>query len=305
MIATLLLASLYGMAQQGVIADSSGQVLYLFEDDKVLDAGGELKYTITGNMLFRGESQKKRDIILLVNSEDLFGRKLGRAFGSDMKTPAFMIYSGGFYLGGYPTSQQYLLGYYQLDETLGVLVFDKDSVLIATIQGEGLSNGQLTISFHLIMQQFALDESLKAELANIIVSSQGDFRESGTIKKLWTTGDEEFIWDGYSIKRRFNSFDYEEWKFDGSTLQRAWYSGGTEYSWDGQTLKQSFGNVNEEYTWDGRVMKSRWSQTGQAYTMQGNIVKPQWDSTGDEEWQIDGHVPVPIIMMVVFGLLRK
>ena len=44
-------------------------------------------------------------------------------------------------------------------------------------------------------------------------------------------GSDEFVWDGYMLKRKWNSFDYEEWTFDGVSLRRMWYAGNEEFVW--------------------------------------------------------------------------
>lgn len=304
-ICLLLFMSIAMWAQQGYVSDTTGAVLFKLDDTQILTPTDEVKFSITGNILFKGESQKKRDIVMLVNSNNVFGNKLGRGLADDMRTPIFNIYQGHFYLGGYATKDEYLMAYYKKADDGSIEVYKYDNTRLATIYGEALTNGQLAISFYLLMQQYGLDEETRENLATMLTEAGQNFRQSGTIRKLWNTGDDEFIWDGYTIKRRFNSFDYEEWSFDGRTLRRAWYDGGSEYVWDGQTLKEQWSNTNEEFIWDGKIIRSRWSQTGKSFQVQGNIVRPVWDSTGDEEWQIDGNVPIPIVIMVVFGLLRK
>lgn len=300
----LLLAAPKLWAQQAYIKDPAGNILFEITDGNVFDQNGKQINTLRGNILFRGVSDKKKDMELLIQSTDIFSAKEGKGLSSDLKETYFSIYKGAFYLEDYPTEDDtYRLGYYERQDDGSYKLYGPEDSLAGTFYGEIQSSAIFTTLFYLTMQENDWTAIVRNRIPQEDVFAHTG--TGGTIKRSWNTGDDEFVWDGFTLKRRFNSFDYEEWTFDGHTLKRAWYEGGAEYTWDGKTLRPQWTNSEDEIVWDGSVLKKRWSAADDAYVVQGNIVKKQWDSTGDDEWEIDGDVPIPIIAIIVFDLLQK
>lgn len=300
-----VIVSYTAAAQQGYVTDSVGKKIYGIEGATILDAAGNIIYTVRGNLVFEGTSEKKKDIVLAIGSENILGSKGGKILTGNMKETLLGVHDGKFYFESMPTDDdRFMVGYYQTTEGSFQSVYDHSGEPIADIYGEAISNGQLGAIFYLLYNQYNLDAPVREVLADLNVNNGTG---QGTIKRLWSTGDDEFIWDGHMLKRRFNSFDYEEWSFDGRVLKRLWYEGGVEYEWDGSTLRQRWSTGDgtlEEFTWDGRVLRRRWNTGNDEFIIQGNIVKRMWD-TGNDEWEIDGDIPIPVIALVVFGLMRK
>lgn len=288
------------LAQTGTVTDSSGQVVLRMNGPSVLSADGKVVFTVRGNLVFEGESDKKKHIVLMINSTDIFSKKAGNVLDKD-NDQVYGLYEGAFYLGNRGMEDRFMIGYYTDGPGSTKLTLPSGEVL-ATVSGEVLTNGMLVAVFHYMNRELDLDEAAKNVMADIIIQEEAS---RGIIKRMWNAGDDEFVWDGYVLKRRFNSFDYEEWTFDGTTLKRLWYSNSTEYTWDGTYLKSRWGSANQEFVWDGRSIKSRFGTGDNEYIIQGNVVKPMWDSTGDKEWELNGNIPVPVIALVVFELLSK
>jgi hypothetical protein len=167
--------------------------------------------------------------------------------------------------------------------------------------------------FYYFAKNLNWDEKMKAvkvaeplpEGEDIPLETAAVRQTSGTIRKLWNTGTEEFVWDGETLKRKWNSFDYEEWTFDGITLKRLWYPGQEEMEWDGKVLRRKWYSSNDEFEYDGSVIRRRWGTATDGFLIQGNIIKRAYDNAMEDQWEMDGKIPIPIIAIVVFGLLRK
>lgn len=304
-ISVIVFLSLTAWVQQGYVTDSVGRKILGIKGNTITDVNGQVIFTVRGNLVFEGTSEKKKDIVLAVGSENILGNKSGKILTGNMKETLMGVRAGHFYFESMPTDdERFVVGYYQTTEGSFQSVYDHAGKPVADVYGEAISNGQLAAIFYLLYEQYDLDAPVREVLADLNVNNGTG---QGTIKRLWSTGDDEFIWDGHMIKRRFNSFDYEEWTFDGRILKRLWYEGGIEYEWDGSTLRQRWSTGDgtlEEFTWDGRVLRRRWNTGNDEFIIQGNIVKRMWD-TGNDEWQIDGDMPIPVIALVVFGLMRQ
>lgn len=290
-----------GFAQSGSVTDSSGNTLLKINGTQILSPEGKVLYTVRGNLVFEGESEKKKHIILMINTPDIFSKKAGNVLNKDNEQ-LYGLYQGGFYLGDRGMEDRFLIAQYDNNSSTNTKLKLPSGQVVANVSGEVLTNGMLVAVFDHLNYVNELDSAARNIMADIIVKEEAS---RGTIKRLWNAGDDEFVWDGYVLKRRFNSFDYEEWSFDGTTLKRVWYSNSVEYRWDGTYLRNRWGSANDEYVYDGRSIKSRFGTGDNEYIIQGNIVKPMWESDGQNEWEINGNIPVPVIALVVFGLISK
>jgi len=317
----LLKATLVSLAQEAdlQVTDSTGHLLYIINNGVVIDAVNKKPLlNIKGNMIYKDSSEAMKDVQLLVRSEDIFSKSIDHAYKSDMHTVVFSISRGKFFLEdanvNNPTAT---IGYYKVDAkgNLG-LYTGLNNQLIARVNGNDMTAGELTTIFYLLMNKLGLDIITQANIKVQAPASTSvvDVSETrGTIRRVWNTGADEFIWDGFSIKRKFNSLDNEEWGFDGRTLKRVWPtapgeggSGGNDgYSWDGKELRRKFNTGTDDFEWDGKVIRRTWNTGADEFSIDGNSVKRIWDATGNDEWETTGDVPIPIIAMVVFGLLSK
>lgn len=304
-------------AQTVEVKDASGVTVLLIENERITEsATGKTLYTVKGNIIFRGASDRQQDMELLVNAENIFSKKkTGRVLPASQKEELFSVRDGGFYYKKNNSySSQWLMARYVTEESGDIALFlHASDTLICRLSGRDVSTGKFVAVFYYFADKFKWEEEMenrvKAALPpaeNNAPSTTSSVRNtSGTIRKLWNTGLEEFEWNGEVLKRRWNSFDYEEWTFDGVTLKRLWYPGQEEMEWDGEVLKRKWFSSEDEFEWDGSILRRRWGPASEGYAIQGNIVKPAFGSNLEREWEIDGTVPVPLIALVVFGLLRK
>ncbi|CAN5444676.1 hypothetical protein BH09BAC1_BH09BAC1_06010 [soil metagenome] len=288
------------------VTDATGHLLYTLQDGVIYDAQSKPLITAKGNLLFKGASESKDDIVLLIGTENVFSDKSANAIGSDLQTTRFVMGKGGFYLPGYGLSDGYIIAKYTLGSKGDlVLLAGQPAVILANVKGDNWTTGELTAIFYLLNEQYQLKELLTANVgAGNLPNNQPKTGNVATLRRMWNTGEDDFSWDGRILKRRWNSSDFEEWEFDGRYLHRVWYDDGVDYEWDGKILKRRFNAGTEEFEWDGRVLRRRWNTGNDEFTMQGNVVKRMWD-TGNDEWEMTGEMPIPVIAMIVFGLIRK
>jgi hypothetical protein len=97
----------------------------------------------------------------------------------------------------------------------------------------------------------------------------------------------------------------EDWIYENNRLFRRWSPGNEELVWDGQTLQRTFFESQDVFTYNGRTIRWAYGDIRSEFIIQGNIVKRVQSSGRDESWEINGDLPIPIIMMVVFGLTMR
>ncbi len=303
-------------AQTIEVKDGLGNKAFFFENDFLKEAGtGKTLYTIKGNIIFKGASDKQQDIELLVKAENLFSKKKeGQVLNASQREELFSVRDGAFFYRKNSTyAASYQMAHYK-KETESIDLYLKNSdTLVCRIAAHDVSTGKLAAVFYYYVQKFEWEKEFEQkaaiEMQPAITNSTNQISSvkntSGTIRKLWNTGLDEFEWDGEVLKRRWNSFDYEEWTFDGVTLKRLWYPGQEEMEWDGEILRRKWFSSEDEFEWDGSILRRRYGPASEGYVIQGNIVKPAFGSALEREWEIDGTIPIPLIALVVFGLLRK
>lgn len=303
-------------AQTIEITNRFGETVLVFENDYLKEAGTEKTlYTIKGNIIFKSASDKQADIELLVNAENIFSKKkTGHVLNASQREVFFSVRDGGFYYRENSTySDTWVMARYR-KEAEGIDLYLRNSdTLVCRIKSTAISTGKLVAVFYYYAKKFEWEEEMKKnavtaleQIAAVKTTQAASVKNtSGTIRKLWNTGLDEFEWDGEVFRRRWNSFDYEEWTFDGVKLKRLWYPGQEEMEWDGKVLRRTWFSSEDEFEWDGSVLRRRYGPASEGYVIQGNIVKPAFSSDLEREWEIDGTIPIPLIALVVFGLLRK
>jgi hypothetical protein len=65
-------------------------------------------------------------------------------------------------------------------------------------------------------------------------------------------------------------------------------------------------NRQLEWSWDGRILKPVWdTDWANQYMIQNGVIKPWSNVHTEREWQMDGEIPLPLIILVVSGLALK
>lgn len=126
---------------------------------------------------------------------------------------------------------------------------------------------------------------------------------TGTIKRKWGNAGDDYSWNGHILRRTWGS-NQDEWTFDGKQLRRTWETGRDEFDWDGETLQRRWNPGNDIFTWDGETLKREWNTGDDEFTIEATFAKSIWNNKEDE-WVITGHVPIPVIAIVILGIAKR
>ncbi len=288
------------------------QILTLKENGQLTDSqNGSVYFTTKGNIVFKGASNDKRNIHLLLQSTDIFGSQPGKVFNGSMRKVLFMVAGGKFYLGDkIDQVNSNEIAYFNRDaEGFSVLKSSVDDRVLAMVTPGEISNIQLTAIF------FQIYESQKLEVA-VQEQQEENYqvavdRNEGTIRPYWGSRlNNEWMWDGRTLKPKWGNRPEDEWLFDGESLKPYYQSNlDDEWLWDEST--QNFKNAwrngkRDEWMWEEGVLKPYWDADLKShFVLEGNTVKPYWGHRPEQEWVIDGYLPLPIIALVVLGLADR
>lgn len=304
-----------GRAQQNVIHVFDAkevEILQLSSQGVLSDArNNSVYFTIKGNIIFKGQSEAKKNIHLLVQSPDLFAKQPGKIFSGNMRKVLFTISQGVFFAGDkidlFTPNQ--IAWYEKGKEDFLFIKNAADSSLIATITPGEVSNAELSAIFFYFYENYKMEVVLNE---NIATAHQAIIeRNEGTIRPIWGSRlENEWMWDGRTLKPKWGNRPEDEWLFDGRSLKPYYQSNlDDEWLWDETT--QNFKNAwrtgkRDEWTWEDGVLKPFWDADLKAhFVKEGNKVKPYWGHKPEQEWVIDGYLPLPVITLVVLGLADR
>lgn len=258
-------------------------------------------FTISGNMAFAGQSDKKEDIVFLLNGNNLFSRKGGYLKLGSQNITYLSFAKGKFYLGESVWNQNRFVGAFEITEQDKIVFrLGEDSIVLFETQASVPPIYLVSILAHYVAQ-LKIDEGLLA----VERSSGPDFSSGkGSIRKLWDSGQTTFLWDGVVLKSKWTYNDYEQWTFDGQVVQRKWYETGDDWVWDGEKLQSRWNTGTNVFIKEGNSLRALYGNSNEEYFIQGNLIKRAWTQSEKEEWEINGEIPIPLVMMIVFKIIR-
>jgi hypothetical protein len=295
---------LLSTAQNISVKDSSGNALLSIDVISGLikiSQSEEVIYNTRGNLVFNGNASNKEEILFMLKGTDVFSKKGGSLILNSNSQAIFTFTKGKVWLGNSIFNSSLYMGAFEKNENKTIFKL-ADTILLFETEAK-LNAVQSIAVLAYFVATYKIDEALieAAKTNNTNTTALGQ----GTIRKLWgNASNQDFIWDGKVLKNRWGFNDYEQWAFDGTNLYRANYDTGEDFVWDGQTLQRKYGADNSVFVKEGNSLRSVYSNTNEEFFIQGNIVKRAWTTIGTDEWETNGDIPVPIIMMVVFRLVR-
>lgn len=293
--------------EKQVFYDHSGKELLEISADLIKTPSGRILYHTQGNIVFQGTGERRKDILLMLNSENIFAKKGGQVQGQLEKQNIYYTFGGGFYIRpSDKTIETQLLAYWQKEEDGTFSLFDgENDSLLAYFPFGDASDITLTILFHYYQISNGMAEKLIAKYVPLEKESRDVSASSGTIRRMWGGGNDEFEWDGFVLKRKWSNNTMQEWTFDGYILKRVWSSNGNEEMiWEDNVLRRRWYVSKDEFIWNGRTIRRRYGSQ-EEYIVQGSIVKSLWSESDVNQWEIDGDLPIPIIAMVIYGLISR
>ena len=117
----------------------------------------------------------------------------------------------------------------------------------------------------------------------------------------------EWIWDGKTLRPRWNVDQRLVWTFDGQTAKPMYGNNiYDQYSWDGENFKSVWRTDNAtEWTYDGRQFKPVWgTDWANQYIIEDGVVKPWSGVHPEHEWKMEGNIPVPVLILIISGIAR-
>ena len=294
--------------------------IYLFIDsttiigkisDKHLYTGpADIGYTISGNMIYSGDTATKTTSVFAIDAKDILGNKTGVVFQPDGKTVQYIIMKGSFFLGDYPIKKE--------DDILLTLVPENDSLvrvfhgyfpdsLIGTIEGAMLQQAQIVAAAHMYIKHYQLDEGVRAHWQQLIDISSNSV--GGLIHPTYDRGPYyEWVWDGKTLKPYWGFRPEDEWVFDGKYLKPVWSADvQSEWVWDGTILKPYWDQgVEHQWIWQDGRLKPFWNPNPDLeWVLEDGTARPMWRFNTAEEWTIEGDIPLPVIALVLLGVADR
>ena len=228
-------------------------------------------------------------------------------YEKDTRQALYSFINYKFYLGKEDAED-----YRQANELLHIQHFKKwlafyssiNDTLLAFYNADSLPSSAAIIVAYTLIKKFELGKNIVVRKTQPPVMT-GTY---STMKPEWGNQTaNEWMWDGKIFRPRWNVDPNLSWTFDGETVKHQYDNNlYSEYSWDGENFKPVWHNNRyEEWTWDGKTIRQTWSTDfNNQFTIEDGEVKPWSSAHSENEWRLDGDIPVPLIIMVISGIAR-
>lgn len=291
------------------VFDNNNQLLFTYEDGRVFTPTGETRYTVSGNIVFYGDSKDKDDFAYLIRESDVFDKKLGYIYDAAGANVMFSVHKGKFFQGTGRYNDQLLLTLDQQDRSMRVqMMGGPNNDTIGYSIGNSLSAQAWCVVFLAWMESGKVGERMRLEQAIEAQATSGN-TIVGRMKLEWDTGFyQEWEWDGSRLRPRWGNRPEDEWIFDGQYLTPYWGNSAQEqWKWDGQYLKPAWGEVRAlTFIWDSISIRPFWEyREEQDWVIEDGLAYPKWDRRYEREWTIQGYIPVPLIALIVLGFADR
>jgi len=313
--AKLLLYSLFTIyyslltAGSGYVFLADTSKLFFVNNNEIYSSNGkQLLYFQKGNIFFSGTSDERQNIFLLTTSMNPASEKLESVYEKDSREASFSFTANKFYSGKTESDdlrpRTELIHVERLKKWLAFYASYNDT-LLAYYNFDSLPPYAAIIVAYTLAKKFELEKKIAIQQTTQKVFQNNTY---ATIKPFWgNTSANEWIWDGKTFHPRWNVDPKLAWTFDGQTVKQ--YYGNNinlQYNWDGETLKPIWRtNRAEEWSWDGRQIKPIWdTDWANQYTFEDSLLKPWSTNHPEREWQIDGDIPMPLIILVISGIAK-
>jgi hypothetical protein len=301
----LLLITSTARPQTIGVTDSVGNTVLWIENGKISDAATHaLHYTVKGNLIFHGDSESRHNILYMLNRPDIFSKKPAHLIIKKTDQPLLTTLKGKIFLGSAPYQDALMIGWLQKTDSSVVLLQAEKSKPVFEIRSNQIPAAQVLAVVTIFLSKYKIDQAIVDSL-NARARMQPRQPGTGSIRRLWSSsGNEDFVWDGTIVRNRWNFNDYECWIFDGTTLKRAYFDTGEDLIWDGKILKRKWINDNAYFVVEGNSIRRVFGDLQDEFYIQGNIVRRAFTTFGSDEWEINGDIPLPVVILVVFRMVR-
>ncbi len=297
-------------------AGAQGQFIFMADKTKLFEVrknefysadDRQLLYFQKGNIFFNGSTDERQNIFLLTTAMNLNSEKLESAFERDNREASYSFQNNKFYLGKTESDDlrenTELIHVERTGKWMSFYASYNDS-LLAYYRADSVLPSAAVLVAYTLSRKYALPKKIVVQQAPL------PFQNSpfSSIKPIWgNITANEWLWDGKILRPRWNADPRLAWTFDGETVKP--YSSNNvyeQYGWDGETFKPVWRtNRAQEWTWDGKRLQPTYSTDwANQYNLENGIIKPWSNVHPEKEWQIEGDIPVPLIILVISGIAR-
>lgn len=295
-------------AGSGYVYLSKTTYLFYVKNDEIFSPDKKnLLYFKKGNIFFSGETDTKQNIYLITTSTDITSDKLQMVYEKEAREPSYSFRDRKFYSGKAESEdlreKSELLHIERTGKWWAFYSSFNDS-LLAYYEADSLPLSTAVITAYTLVVKFNLQAKLN------LVRAEGPFMQASfvSIKPVWgNVTANEWIWDGTYLRPRWNTDLRCIWSFDGQIIKQVYINNIYEqYQWDGENFKPLWrNNRTQEWSWDGRILKPTWdTDWANQYVFENRIIKPWSNVHSEKEWQIDGDIPIPLVILVISGIAR-
>jgi hypothetical protein len=306
-----LFLSVCAFASDGFVYLANKEKLFFVSGNDILSPDkSQVLYFNKGNIFFSGTSDDRQNIFLLTTSMNTATNKTAYLYEKDSRQATYCFVDNQFFVFQQSQSEeneaQKLLYITESGKWLAFYSAYNDS-LLAYFEKDSLPAFVKIITAYTLIEKYDLINKKSVQWQESTTNAEQHGFSS--IKPIWgNVSAGEWIWDGQVLRPRWNADPRLAWTFDGQTIKP--YLGNNiyaQYSWDGEYFKPVWRNNRQlEWSWDGRILKPVWdTDWANQYMIQNGVIKPWSNVHTEREWQMDGEIPLPLIILVISGLALK
>ena len=302
---SLVFLLLHGFAQaQLPVLNLDNDTLFLLNADKLSDPSGNILFSTKGNIIFQGNSTAYNDIRFTLAIDSLAQKKQGTIYDKKGAASDFFIQESTVNIR--VQEQMYRISTFVRNADNWAIYSNLNDSLLAFIPTTIVSNAQLFAVFYALWER----QQMQKQLDDFIHQSAAKERDGlaamvPVLGNAWI-----WVWDGtYLYPNGVPMSSSMVWKFENNKLSPVHYPRTQEeWRWDGQGLKPYWGgNPQNQWEWRNGVLRQIWNNNFQnEYIIDENqVIRKRFGIYGDNEWQIEGDMPLPLITAVVLGIVFR
>lgn len=302
---SLLFIFLWAFAQaQLPVFNLERDTVLLIAGEQITDPAGKVIFSTKGNIVFDGNSSSYKDILFTLAIDSLSQKKQGTIYNKKGAESMFSV-------------QQSLVNVERKDQLYAVATFvqnpdnwaiysNLNDSLLSFIPSTNVSNAQLFAVFYALWNSQGMKQQLDA-----FINRSTSTNTNGLAAMVPVMGNGFiWVWDGtYLYPNGVPMSHPMVWKFENNKLSPVHYPRTQEeWRWDGQGLKPYWGgNPQNQWEWRNGVLRQIWNNNFQNeyFIDENQVIRKRFGVYGDNEWQIEGDMPLPLITAIVLGLVFR
>jgi hypothetical protein len=299
----LLLITVSAFAQQGVY-DKNSKLIFIIENGRISAPESDTILTVRGNIIFFGTSNKADDIIMSTDARDVYQKGRGNVYNRDGSNAGWYISRGNIYFAQF-REENAVANIVKTDDYLAFYNAMNDSLLAFIPETPEYSPAEILALFQLMWQMYDLEEQFN-QTRNTVQATQGGI--IGSMEPTWGGG-VVWLWDGKFLFPAHNNNQFMVWQFSNNVLRpKLNPRNHEEWRWDGDSLRPYWGgHPQNEWSWRGGILRQVWANNhlNEFIIDNDNIARPRFGNLGENEWQIQGNIPLPVITAVLLGIVYR